>query len=112
MNFLKKISFFTYIKMSKDSSAKYYQDNEERLQRKARERYQSLPKEEKKWQYNTKNIDRKINSKSWLNIETDLIKREKNAPIRNYFSFENLFFPDELEGFFFKYLSGLSEIHG
>ena len=33
--------------MSKDSSAKYYQDNKERLQKKARERYQSLSKEEK-----------------------------------------------------------------
>ena len=28
--------------MSKDSSAKYYQSNKERLQRKACERYQSL----------------------------------------------------------------------
>ena len=45
--------FFTYIKVSKDSSAKYYQNNIERLQLKACERYQSLPKEdkEKKWQY-------------------------------------------------------------
>ena len=32
--------------MSKDSSAKY-QNNKERLQKKARERYQSLSKEEK-----------------------------------------------------------------
>ena len=32
--------------MSKNSSAKYYQDNKERLQKKAHERYQSLPKEE------------------------------------------------------------------
>ena len=42
--------------MSKDLSAKYYQSNKERLknkkkQKKARERYQSLSKEEKqkKW---------------------------------------------------------------
>ena len=28
------IYFFTYIKMSKDSSAKYYQNNKERLQKK------------------------------------------------------------------------------
>ena len=28
--------------MSKDSSAKYYRDNKERVQKKARERYQSL----------------------------------------------------------------------
>ena len=33
--------------MSKDSSAKYYEDNKERLQKKARERYQSVSKEEK-----------------------------------------------------------------
>ena len=33
--------------MSKDFSAKYYQINKERLQKKARERYQSLSKEEK-----------------------------------------------------------------
>ena len=42
------ISFFTYIKMSKGSTAKYYQSNEERLQKKkACERYHSLSKEEK-----------------------------------------------------------------
>ena len=39
--------FQTYIKMSKDFSAKYYQNNEERLQRKAPKRYQGLPKQEK-----------------------------------------------------------------
>ena len=33
--------------MSKDSSVKFYQNNKERLQRKACERYQSLSKEEK-----------------------------------------------------------------
>ena len=33
--------------MSKDSSAKYYEDNKERLQKKARQRYQSFSKEEK-----------------------------------------------------------------
>ena len=38
---------FIYIKMSKDSSAKYYQNNKERLQKKSCERYQSLSKEEK-----------------------------------------------------------------
>ena len=34
--------------MSKDSLAKYYQNNKERLQKKARERYQSLCKKENK----------------------------------------------------------------
>ena len=38
---------FTYIEISKDSSAKYYQNNKERLQKKACERYQSLTKEKK-----------------------------------------------------------------
>ena len=40
--------------MSKNLSAKYYQENNERLQKKARERYQNLSKEEKekKQQYN------------------------------------------------------------
>ena len=33
--------------MSKNLSAKYYQENKERLQKKARERYQNLSKEEK-----------------------------------------------------------------
>ena len=33
--------------MSRNLSAKYYQENKERLQRKARERYQNLFKEEK-----------------------------------------------------------------
>ena len=33
--------------MFKDSSAKYYQNNKERLQKKACKRYQSLSKEEK-----------------------------------------------------------------
>ena len=39
--------------MSKNLSAKYYQENKERLQRKAPERYQKLSKEEngKKQQY-------------------------------------------------------------
>ena len=39
--------------MAKNLSAKYYQENKERLQKKARERYQNLSKEdkEKKQQY-------------------------------------------------------------
>ena len=46
INFFNNFSF-TFIRMSKNSSAKYYQDNKETLQKKARERYQSLSKEEK-----------------------------------------------------------------
>ena len=40
--------FFTYIKMSKNSSAKYHLNNKERLQKKSPERYQSFSKEKKK----------------------------------------------------------------
>ena len=54
--------------MSKSVSAKYYQENKERLQEKARDRYQNLSKEEKekKCQYGCesyKNLseDKKIN---------------------------------------------------
>ena len=44
--------FFSHIKIPKDSWAKYYQNNKERLLKKACKRYQSLSKEEKgkKWQ--------------------------------------------------------------
>ena len=45
--------FFRYIKISKNLSAKYYQENKEILQKIPRSRYQNLSKEEreKKWQY-------------------------------------------------------------
>ena len=33
--------FFTYIKMFKNSSDKYYEENKERLQKKVHKRYQS-----------------------------------------------------------------------
>ena len=36
-----------YIKMSKNSSAKYYQENKERLQKNAHGRYQNLSEKEK-----------------------------------------------------------------
>ena len=46
MNFF--IIFFSYInKLPKNLSAKYYQENKERLQKKARERHRNLSKEEK-----------------------------------------------------------------
>ena len=39
--------------MSNNSSAKYYKENKERLQEKARQRYENFSKEEKEkeWQY-------------------------------------------------------------
>ena len=45
------ITFFTYIKLSKDSSANYYQNNKKRLQKKVqyvRERNKNLPEHENK----------------------------------------------------------------
>ena len=39
--------FFMYIKMSKNLSDKYYQENKERLQKKAWEGYQNLSDDEK-----------------------------------------------------------------
>ena len=46
--FLKKIFLCIYKNVYKDSSAKYYQDNKESLQKKACERYPNLSKEEEK----------------------------------------------------------------
>ena len=40
-------TFFTYRKISKDLSDKYYQYNKEKLQKKARKKCQSFSKEEK-----------------------------------------------------------------
>ena len=46
---MSSITFFLYIyiKISKDSSGKHYQNNKELLLKKAGERYQKLSKEEK-----------------------------------------------------------------
>ena len=41
------ITFFIYIKLSKNLSVRYYQENKERLQKKDREIYQNISKEEK-----------------------------------------------------------------
>ena len=64
--------------MTKSSSAKYYQNNKERLQKKSHERYQSCPKEEKEKSNNmvvndTKSCQ-KIKSKSLLSIEKSATK--------------------------------------
>ena len=39
--------FFIYVRISKSLSGKYDQENKERLQKKAREKYKNLSKEEK-----------------------------------------------------------------
>ena len=59
--------------MSKDSSAKYYQNNKERLQKEARERYQSFSKE-KNMVVNDTKIYQKIKNKSLLSIEKNIMK--------------------------------------
>ena len=64
--------------MFEDSSAKYYQNNLERLQKKARERYQSLSKKEKEESnnmlLNDSKIYQKMKNKSLLSIGRNLIK--------------------------------------
>ena len=63
--------------MSKKLSAKYYQENKERIHKKACERYQNFSKEqkEKKLQYGCeryKNLSQ--NEKSLLSIEKNIIE--------------------------------------
>ena len=64
--------------MSKNSSAKYYQYNKERLNKKSCERYQSYFKKEKGKSDNMamKNttIYQKMKNKSWLSMEKINIK--------------------------------------
>ena len=64
--------------MSKDLSAKYYQNNKERLQKKARERYQSLSKKKKKKNdnmvVNDTKIYQKMKNKSLLSIDKNIRK--------------------------------------
>ena len=55
------------MKMSEDSSATYYHDNQKKTTKKAPERYQSLSKEEKNMN-NTK-ISQKLKNKSKKSIE-------------------------------------------
>ena len=63
--------------MSKNLSAKYYQENKERLQKKASERYQNLSKEEKEKSdimvASVTKISQKMKNKSLQNIEKNII---------------------------------------
>ena len=52
--------------MSNDSSAKYYQDNSGRQQKKAQERYLSLSKAEK--EKKSENIYQKMKNKSCMSL--------------------------------------------
>ena len=81
-NFL--YSFFTYIKMSKDSSANYYENNKERLQKSL-----SNEEKEKEQQYGCeryKNLTQD-EKKSFSSIEKNIIKWEK----MHYFNYKQLF---------------------
>ena len=72
------VIFFIYIKMSKDSSARYYPKNKEKIQKKSDEKYWSLSEKEKnkKWEYDGeqyKNLSKNKN-KGYLSIEKDIMK--------------------------------------
>ena len=71
--------------MPKTLSAKYYQENKERLQKKAPERYKNLSKEEKekKQQYGRESY-KKIN---WLIIEKIIIEQENML----YYNYKEVF---------------------
>ena len=75
------VIFFIYIKMSKDSSARYYPKNKEKIQKKSREKYWSLSEKEKnkKWEYDGeqyKNLSKNKN-KGYLSIEKYIMKCKK-----------------------------------
>ena len=80
INFL-VIFFFIYVKISENLSAKCYQENKRRLQKRARERYQNLSKEEKEKSYNmvlnVTEFSQKMKNKSLLSIEKNIIQCEK-----------------------------------
>ena len=66
--------------MSKTLPARYYQENKERLQKKARERHRNLSKEEKKSNkmvVNVKKISQKMKNKSLLSIEKKYYRMRK-----------------------------------
>ena len=74
-------------------SAKYYIENKKRLSKKARERYQNLPKEEKKSDNMTVNfikISQKMKEINWLSIEKKYYRMRKKkcfiVIIRKYFN--------------------------
>ena len=98
------IIFFTYIKVSKDLSGKYFQVNKKRLQKTAHERYPF--ENEKKWKkkmkksgniiVNDTKIYQNMKNKSWLIIEKILQNETKCfAIIIRNFCLENSFFSDK-----------------
>ena len=77
MNIFRK-SFCTYIKMPKSSSAEYYQDDKESLQKRLAKDKNFFLKKKKKTSDNMVVKDTKIfqktKSKSWFSIDKDVIK--------------------------------------
>ena len=75
------IIFSTYIKMSKDLSAKYYQNNKERIQKKLVQDEKVFLKKGKKKSdnmvVNDTKIYQKMKNKSFLSIEGNIVKCEK-----------------------------------
>ena len=61
--------------MSKNLSAKYYQENKKRLKKLAPERYQNLSKEEEEEEKKKKQKKkrRKTEKRNWLSIEKNII---------------------------------------
>ena len=84
--------------MSKDSSANYYQDNKERLQKKLLKYIKFFLNNKNKKNDNmvvgNTKFYQKTENKSWLSIEKILsnAKRRLNIIIRKYFHLENLLF--------------------
>ena len=70
--------FFMCIKMSKTLSAKYYQENKDRLQKKLVKDIKIFLKKKKKKSYNmvmnVKKISQKIKNKIFLSVEKNIIK--------------------------------------
>ena len=79
--------------MSKNLSSKYYQENKERLQKKACERYQNISEEEKEKRnnmvVNITKIYQKVKKTNWSSIEKN-IKCEKMS-YYNYYNDKKVF---------------------
>ena len=71
------IAFFTYIKMFKDLSPKYYQNNKERLKKSSRKISKILKEDKEKndnMVVNGTKFYQKMKNKSLLNIEKNITK--------------------------------------
>ena len=82
-----KVKIFIYIKISKTFSCKCYQENKERLQKKACKRYQNLSKEEteKKRQYGCERYKNLSGDEKQKPVEY----RKKYFKYKKYFNLKN-----------------------